>query len=527
MFDRPGGRWALAAFSGVLQVLIFPSPNLYFLSWIALIPLLLAVATPDSEGRLPGRLHSFLLAYFCGAIWYGGSCWWVYHVMNSYGGLSPAVSALLLVAFALYLGLYHAFFGLFLNILARSRALGAFRALALSPLLWVAVEFARAHITSFPWDLLGYAQVENLPLTRIAPFTGVYGLSFVVALVNATIALGFVLPRPRRASVMLAGIAGAIALQSGILAKAPEIPADHAAVLVQGNLPILMADWTADYYDHTIAELVQLSETKPSGPYAELVKAQPRLIVWPESPAPFYTADPKFHHWVMALAMDSGSNVIAGSLGTSQPLGAGQPELFNSAIQVSPQGEFSARYDKIHLVPFGEYIPFAQLITFAHKLTKDVSNFSRGSQRAALPVGGRRVGVFICYESTFPDEIRQFAGAGSELFINISNDGWFGESGAPGQHLNMARMRAIENHRWLLRATNSGITAAVDPLGRVVAALPRNSLAALEAPYSFETDKTFYTRHGDWFAGLCAIIAILALLIAMLTPAARWVAASE
>jgi apolipoprotein N-acyltransferase len=176
-----------------------------------------------------------------------------------------------------------------------------------------------------------------------------------------------------------------------------------------------------------------------------------------------------------------------------------------------------SRYDKIHLVPFGEFVPYRNLLTFAESLTHDIGDLSRGNQRNVLSIDGHGVGVFICYESIFPDEILRFARNGAELFVNISDDAWYGDYGAPGQHLNMARMRAIENGRWLLRATNNGVTASISPLGEVVAAAPRNVRTALHAPYAFETGTTFYTRHGDWFASTCAIISLLALVIAGLS----------
>jgi apolipoprotein N-acyltransferase len=171
-----------------------------------------------------------------------------------------------------------------------------------------------------------------------------------------------------------------------------------------------------------------------------------------------------------------------------------------------------ARYDKIHLVPFGEYVPFKSLLGFAGGLTQEVGEFSRGFSREPLTVDGYRIGVFVCYEAVFPDEVRQFARNGGQVFVNISNDGWYGDTGAWAQHLNQARMRAVENDRWLLRDTNTGMTASIDPYGRVVASVPRKVRTALEAPYALTSGTTFYTRHGDWFAWLCAIISVAALL---------------
>jgi len=318
-------------------------------------------------------------------------------------------------------------------------------------------------------------------------------------------------------SVALVGVLGAIALESG--SAVPYIPVhpDHAAQLVQVNLPILETNWSPAYYDQTIAQLVQLSS---DGARTIPQSSTPRLIVWPESPAPFFTSDPKFQHWVAALAQDSRSYLIVGTLGVRAGPKPDNSELFNSAQLIAPDGSPGLRYDKIHLVPFGEFVPFRHLLSFAQSLTHDIGDLSRGNERNPLRVDDHGVGTFICYESIFPDEVLRFAQNGAELFVNISDDGWYGRYGAPGQHLNMARMRAIENGRWLLRATNDGITASISPLGEVVAVAPRYVRTVLQAPYSFESGTTFYTRHGDWFAHTCAIISVLALLIAALSGSA-------
>ncbi|HWC19042.1 MAG TPA: apolipoprotein N-acyltransferase, partial [Terriglobales bacterium] len=376
------------------------------------------------------------------------------------------------------------------------------------------VELARAHITSFPWDLLGYAEVNNVPLTRMAAFTGVYGLSLVVALVNTVFALGFLLPRERRMSVALVGVLGAIALESGTAVPYPQAHPDHIAQLVQVNLPILETNWSPAYYDQTIAQLVQMSS---EGARAVPQSSNPRLLVWPESPAPFFTSDPKFQHWVTALAQDSRSYLIVGSLGVRAGPKPENSEIFNSAQLVAPDGSLRERYDKIHLVPFGEFVPFRKWLSFAQSLTHDIGDLSRGNARNVLAVDDHGVATFICYESIFPDEVLRFAQNRAQLFVNISDDGWYGRYGAPAQHLNMARMRAIENGRWLLRATNDGITVSISPLGEVIATAPRYVRTVLQAPYSFESGTTFYTRHGDWFAHTCAIISVLALLIAALS----------
>src|SRR5581483_11904958 len=213
------------------------------------------------------------------------------------------------------------------------------------------------------------------------------------------------------------------------------------------------------------------------------------------------------------IARAANAYVITGSIGTQNAVITGQSnQIYNSAALIAPTGAWMARYDKIHLVPFGEYVPFKQFLFFAEKLTREVGEFGRGTSRRPFDVGNYRIGTFICYESVFPDEVRQFARNGADVFVNISNDEWYGESGAFGQHLIQARMRAVENDRWLLRSTNTGVTASIDPDGRIVARLPRNVRTALDAPFALVRETTFYTRHGDWFAYACVIISLAALM---------------
>ena len=215
-----------------------------------------------------------------------------------------------------------------------------------------------------------------------------------------------------------------------------------------------------------------------------------------------------------AIARKTNSSIVAGTLGithTGDPNHA--PEIYNSASVIARDGSWTQQYDKIHLVPFGEYIPVAQLLSFAKALTHEVGTFARGKKHDPLTADDTKLGVFICYESVFPGEVRHFAQNGAEVFVNISNDGWYGDTGAPRQHLNMARMRAVENNRWLLRDTNTGITAVIDPLGRVTQETSPNTQTALQGAYDVEETTTFYTRHGDWFPMLCAIITLLGLVL--------------
>jgi apolipoprotein N-acyltransferase len=511
--------WLLVLLSAALQILIFPLPNLYMLCWVALTPLLVALLRARQPGTLQLRagmkllpatpLQALLMAYVCGILWYAGTCYWIYSVMHQYGGVSTPAGIGILILFCLYLAIYHGVFGLLVSLLVGNSPFNL-RALLLSPVLWVTVELARTRITGFPWGLLGTTQVDNISLSRIASVTGVYGLSFEIMLVNAAFAAACLVQREKRKQLVLAAVIAALILQAGSLIPVSRLPADHEAVLVQANVPILEgSDWTKQYFNETLRDLTEVSLAGQSG------SPHPDLIVWPENPAPFYTTDPLFREAVSNVARQSNTWVLVGSIGIRNA-GAtpDQPTaIYNSASLVSQNGEWVSRYDKVHLVPFGEYVPFKQIFSFAGGLTKEVGDFSRGTSRVPLDTGGSRLGVFICYESIFPDDIRQFANNGAQVLVNISNDGWYGDSGAYAQHLKQSRMRAVENNRWLLLDTNTGVTAAIDPNGRIVASAPRKTRTALRAPYALVNATTFYTRYGDWFAFLCAIISIAALFM--------------
>jgi apolipoprotein N-acyltransferase len=248
----------------------------------------------------------------------------------------------------------------------------------------------------------------------------------------------------------------------------------------------------------------------------------PTILLWPEAPSHFFTSDPFFVNSLGFLARTLKTPAIVGSLGidpTTQNRN-GYYE-YDSAALFDAAGAFHGRYDKIHLVPWGEYVPYQQFFSFAQKLTEGVGNMDRGTERSVFNAGGHSYGTFICYESIFGDEVRHFALNGAQVLVNISDDGWYGDTGAPWQHLNMTRMRAIENHRWLLLDTNTGITTAIDPQGRTLQEAPRHTRGAYAFPFAFTQGLTFYTRYGDWFAYLCAGITLGFVTRALLSNFSR------
>jgi len=530
--------WAAAGLSAGLLELPFPLAGPLpawrtAIAWFALAPLMIAVLSPACLERPRPKRRAFLLAYLCGVLWYAGNCYWIYDTMLLHGGLPPVVSMLLLLGFSLVLGLYFGLFGL--GVALVRQASGSTRlALAAAPVLWTALELAASRITSVPWDQLGYSQVDNALVNQLAPFTGVYGISFALVAVNALIAGGLALdccPRRWFHDRRLWGAGGTLLMicgGAGVLVSPPAPAPTATAVLVQPNLDVTAnGAWEGPEWEIHLADLRRLAAEQcktyiagipqTGAPTGEIVcppyATHPDLIAWPEAPAPFFESDPRFQQALVALARANQAPLIVGNIG-----GDFSPEdqywrNYNSALVVAPDGARVGRYDKIHLVPFGEYIPFKRIIFFARKLTGRVSEFNRGEERKIfrLPTangGTHRYGIFICYEAVFAEEVRQFAQLGAEVLVNISDDGWYGDTSAPWQHLNMARMRAIENRRWILRATNNGITAAIDPYGRVRQSIPRHQADALPAGYGFRDDVTFYSANGDVFAWVCAILAL-------------------
>jgi apolipoprotein N-acyltransferase len=546
MRSIPTRTWALAILSGVLQVLPFPIAGPLPLwrtvfCWVALTPLLKALLSDNIAGQ-PLRIRDgALLGYCSGFIWYLGNCYWIYDTMHLYGGIPKPASAGILVLFCLYLGLYHALFGALIVAFRRSR-FGVQGALILTPFAWVAVELARARITGFPWDLLGITQVDNLLLTRLAPFTGAYGLSFIVAAINAIWLTRITLKQRRftRPAVLAVGLPLVVLYLFALrLVQKPLRQGTSAtATLIQQNIEVGAAAASQgppptpyqrlDAYSRitlfpppgeecygipelpsTRCEAILPSQLHGNSDGMQLLQPTD-LIVWPEAPNDFFEKDQRFRASMSRLAREAGAPIIVGNIAIDQDA-AFQRKYYNSANFISADGTFSGRYDKMHLVPFGEYTPYKKLFFFAGSLLQDVGLFEPGSQRTVFTTGGHTYGTFICYESIFGDEIRQFENLGAEVLVNISDDGWYGDSSAAWEHLNMVRMRAIENHRWILRATNTGVTSSIDPYGRVVLAAQRHIMTSLHTGFDYEHDVTFYAAHGDLFAYLCSLVTALAL----------------
>jgi apolipoprotein N-acyltransferase len=474
----------LALLSSFLLILIFPRWDIALLAPVALTPLLIALA------REPRPLRRFLLGWAAGFVYWFGVCYWIQFVLAKYAAVGNVAAWAMFFLFALTKALHLAVFSLLAGILMR-RWWAAPGVAA----LWVAMEVTHGPL-GFAWLALGNAGISmSLPM-RLAPITGVYGPSFAFVLMSATLALA-VLRRPRKQLLWIASL-----LLIALLPAMP--PEDHGrdtALLLQPDISET-EDWTPTSVDQMQRRLVAITLRDALADPANA----PSIVAWPEVPAPiYYEDDPRFRGYANNLAHALNADLLIGEVAHAPNGGP-----LNSAVLVSPEGTAVSRYDKVNLVPFGEFVPWP--FGFAKKISTETGDFVPGKRVVVSPVGTHRIGAFICYESVFPNFVRKFAASGAEVLFNLSNDGWFGKSAARYQHLSIVRMRAAENRRWILRATNDGVTATIDSAGRLRGTVPMFTEATSITGFNYISDQTVYTRWGDWFPLLCAVIAAACLI---------------
>jgi apolipoprotein N-acyltransferase len=494
-------RLLLALGSGIALALAYPLFSIPILGWIA--PALLIVAVIGEGPRF-----AVLLGFVQGAAYFGPSLPWFYNVMRQYGPLPVVQAAGVFVLVVLVLSIFHAVFAAAIAWLGK---VSPGRACLAAPFLWVALEFATMYMPAigFPWNLLGYVAAGNLAFVQIAAITGIFGLSLLVAAYNSLVAwtiLQFSQHKKVEWKLLACATVTLIIIALAGPQFVPKVSGDHIAHLVQTNFPVSNG-YPPDWMKTHVGEMDQLERIS-----IDAAQKTPGIVVWPEVPAPFSLQDADFHLRAMRIARGAGNGFFVGVIDW-KPLGNGQLGASNSAALLGANGALDFIYDKIHLVPFSEYVPWRNWFFFARNLTSLIGDFQPGSQYKVGKIAGGPFSVYICYEAIFPNEVRQFTLGGAQLFINISDDGWFGGSGAPQQHLAMARVRAVENRRWLLRDTNDGITVSVDPYGRIISRMQPNIRGELDAPYAFRSDITMFARWGDWLPRLCVLIALMLVLM--------------
>ena len=494
----------LALLSGVLLALSFPKFGHPAFAWISLVPLMIALSGWRGRAEpLPGQppLRAFLLGLTTGALYFVGTIYWTGAVVGTFGGLAWPVALLAVLLLASYLALFPAVTAL---ITARVMTRAGARGLLVMPAAWVATEFSRGYLFGgFPWVPLGNTQVTVVPVAQLASVVGVYGLSALVASVNAAIAYSLLSEGRTKivtavaTGVVLMGIGswGALRVAEGSLTR------DGAPLqvgLIQGN--IAQEDkWNPDEARRIFTTYIAMTR--------DAVQRGAEFVIWPESSTPFmFEEDAVRGGTVRALARELGVPML---LGSDQADRTGKAlRLFNAAFMVTPEGETAAVYRKMHLVPFGEYVPLKRLLYFVSPLVDQLAEFSPGTSMVMLPVGSNLVSTAICYEVVYPALVRQAVAGGSQLLTTITNDGWYGQSSAPYQHFEMASMRAIEQGRYLARAANTGISGVVDPYGRVVRRSDIFEQEGIVAEVRLLTGRTIYSVIGDAVAYLSIILTV-------------------
>jgi apolipoprotein N-acyltransferase len=458
----------------------------------------------DGAAAATGPLRALALGFVAGLAYFVGTVYWTASVMRQYGDLALPLSVLLMVLLAAYLALFPAIFALVLH---RLRVSFGTAALWLAPAAWVATEFGRGHLfTGFPWVLLGYSQATVLPVAQLASVFGVFGLSFLVALVNAAVVLAVVGAGARWRPLVVAAVALAATVAFGAARlRANTLVTEGTPIavgLIQGNIP-QEQKWDPARAEKILDRYLEMSR--------DAARRGARFVVWPESSLPYLFEDDPLHgDRVRQLAFQARTWVLFGG---DQVKPGKPPRYFNSAFLLTPSGTVAAVYRKIHLVPFGEYVPLKSLLFFAGPLVESVSDFSPGEAMPAMPVAGHDISTAICYEVVYPELARQAVAGGSELLTTITNDAWYGRSSAPWQHFEQAALRAVEQGRYLARSANTGISGIVDPYGRVVLRSQLFERATLVGEARFLSGRTIYGRIGDVLAYACAVLVVGAIIV--------------
>ncbi len=489
-----------AILSGALLILSFPKPGCGFVAWFAFIPLLFALH------RTILIRQALLLGFITGFVGYIGIIYWIAYVVVNYGYLPIYLGIILMLLLASYLSVYLAIF---------TAGIAYFRnkipLYLIAPVLWVCLEYCKSQMfTGFPWENLGYSQYLNLYLIQFADILGVFGLSFLIILVNVAL-FEIITKRSKREYIIAAAvflilisvyIYGILRLNSiDKLLQNASTPSMEVS-LIQGNIDQSIK-WNENFQKETlnIYEDISLKNMPASG----------GLIIWPETAVPFNFQDENdLSRQIRNLSIKTKSNFIFGSV--SYLRRSNYIDFYNSAYLISSDGEVKGKYDKVHLVPYGEYVPLRNVFPFIKGLTAGIGDFSTGDGYIPLSASGGKIGVLICYEGILPYAARMYKNESAEILVNITNDAWFGSTSAPYQHLSMTIFRAVETRFYLVRAANTGISAIVDPRGQIVAKTNIFQKESLKGNVKLLKIPTFYAQYGDILVGICFMLCIFCLL---------------
>jgi len=505
------GRIVMPALSGILLTLSQPPLSWSLLAWIGMVPFILSLQGSSRKTALIQGI-TFGLFYFM------GTQYWIYHSLYRYGNIPFLLSLVLVLFLCLYESIYTGLFSLIIPLALKRRI----PLVLAAPVLWSALEYLRGKaLTGFPWSLLGYSQYQTLPVIQIADITGIYGVSFLIVTVNsAVVSLFLKTSKERRAITRYLPLTLSLTLLVSVIVYGHNRIAEFSHTspskrvrlsLIQGNIeqdakldPAYQEDVINTYRDLTIGAL----EKKPD------------MVIWPETALPFYlNGNPEREKELLSFVQEISVPLLTGAMLIKDTPDKRSFAVTNSAVLIDRHGKMAYRYDKIHLVPFGEYIPLKKFLFFIDKLVSVVGEFQPGREYIQARTKWGSFPVLICYEIIFPDQVRNFLKEGGELIFNITNDAWFGRTTGPYQHFAMAALRAVENRRTLVRVANSGITGVVGPTGEILAETALFERTAVTVKADIYGKASFYTRYGDLFS--FANLAFSVLLTAIITLTRR------
>lgn len=502
---------SLAVLSSIFFIISYPDYNNEFCAWIFLLPLFYAVEGMSSLG-------CFYISWFSAFLAFSGAIYWVVNSMYMYGGISVYLSVFFLFLLAAYLALFTGcFFMIYRIVLTKSTPLAA---LAFSPFLWISLEYLRAHLfTGFPWALAGYSQWKMLTLIQVADITGVYGISFLIVMFNSSLYYALFINSERRTEktkkrgkaflkrfslLLLFSLIIILVLSYGNdreknIGKMISEKETFTVGVVQGNIEQDLK-WNDNEILSSVNRHIFLTKNI-------LSKCSPEIIVWSETALPFSLERRKtYTDLINAFVKENNIVLLTGALGVTDNMN--EELIYNSVFLINPQNGILGRYDKIHLVPFGEYIPLESLfrITAFDRIIGSIGSFDRGDETKVFQYDNKNLSVVICYEIIFPDLVRRFASSGAQVIFNVTNDAWFGRSSAPEQHFSNAVFRAIENRKFIVRSANTGISGVVAPDGRVLKTTEIFEPETFCSKISLMEEVTFYSSYGDIFVIICFLL---------------------
>jgi apolipoprotein N-acyltransferase len=492
--------------SGILLALAFPRFDLSVLAWISFVPLLFSLWKKDSR-------ESFVAGFAFGMVYFFGTLYWIYHSINHFGGAPFFASIVIVLLLCAYLSLFPAFFSMLFSLTYKKTKLPA---LFIAPVLWVSIEFVRSYaLTGFPWSSVGYTQYRFLSLIQISDITGIYGISFLIISFNGFIA-DLLLIRDKvkemplfPLSYFMTGAALLLLLTIGIFGYGfwrlhqDRIGKDLTVSVIQGNIE-QDKKWEPVFQKEVFDTYTRLSQ--------DALKDNPSMIIWPETALPFFFgSDAANTDLLIQFQKQTGVPLLFGSV-LVKKRSEKNMELSNSAVLLDREGNKAAVYDKIHLVPFGEYVPLRKVLFFVDKLVVGIGDYIPGTQYLQADTEVGRFSTLICYEVIFPGMVRKFFVRGGDFMVTITNDAWFGYTAGPYQHFSMAVFRAIENRKPVVRAANTGISGFIDSNGRVLMRSGLFDRQVLTDTLKTDTSMTFYTKFGDIFSFFCIVISIILLV---------------